>query len=176
MTATLISSVMVSRRRWLLTASSDEGLPTYRWWLRGELIRTSASTTLEVSTADDDVPFIQVRDDDVPPSQADHPGRIRLYWHSDSRASRFRVEQFIGAAWVVIQRLSDDGRREFNWHSGWMEDAETRRYRVVAEDAGGNDSTVVPDVAVTIVRPPDVPVWSPIRNGDETLTIGATNA
>lgn len=171
MTATLTSLVHLGRDAWRATAASDAATPVYRWWYRGELVRTGPAE-IEIAARGGEVPHVEVRDTDDPPSQADHPGRLTLQWYAapGGDARRFDIERWTGTSWTLVARLADDGRGHYTVRTDWLASLAEHRYRVRGFDSIGRAATVA-ELTARIVRHPTVPRWRAERQGDATVRL-----
>lgn len=131
-------------------------------WQDGRLVATTTKREVQVQLSPGEKVKIQVFDSASDRPADGFPGRAFLEWYdpalygSPIAAAHYEVEEYVGSAWVLRQRIQDDGRGYYYWESRYLEDCTTHQFRVTAIAASGAESPVL-EHAVLMVRYPDPP-------------------
>ena len=161
---------------WRLSWTSDLPGATFYVYRDGVLIATTTGGSIIVTVEAGETPLIEVYDDASTSPMESHPGRIMLAWCASSgspEVNYYRVDEYIGAAWVERARLRDDGRGYFTWRSRQLEDCTSHQFRIVP--VGDNANEGAADTrTILMVRHPDPPevsyTWD---SGTRTITVSA---
>ena len=79
-----------------------------------------------------------------------------LQWRGNTVAVKYRVDQYVGAAWVELGIVKESGLGYYQYPTVVQADGATATYRVVAVDSEGNESDAAQLSRFTI-RHPDPP-------------------
>ena len=170
MTVTLTSQRRTGPDTWRVEWASDLPSPTFYIWrdARFAYATRAASGLFRVTPGIQLV--VDVLDTPAPPAAA-FPGTMRLEWYSGGAAvARYRVEEWIGGAWVPRQILTNQGQWYYAWTSRFLEDCQSHRFRVVPVGVNSNDGAPVVTDGY-LVRRPDIPKAVFAANPDHSLTL-----
>jgi len=135
---------------------------TLRVYVAGRLylnafVSADGTFEFEVNVGNATSPFVEVLDEACLRPEYAYPGQWDLHWYwSQPDASSFRVEQFVGAAWVEKGTVPYYVDGYFTWRTPWLADVTVHQFRVVAITIGGLEALPIPFTA-EMVRHPDVP-------------------
>ena len=147
-------------KAWRLRWSSTESDPTYRVFRDGVLVLTTPLEQMTATVEAGETPVFEVFDDTTSQPQAAFGGRLTLAWYGAAAVDHYRVEEYVGAAWTLRDKIRDTGHGsgwQVRWTTRWLEDATTHQFRIVAIGDNGNATTVSTWSAV-MVRHPNPPV------------------
>lgn len=150
---TELIDVNTIRANWSSTLS-----PPVSYWIYVNGVQKAAAVSYE--TMDFQVPtgtkvYLEIFDTishTAAPVQFDS---IFLRWYHTVDADAYRIEEYVGAAWVIRGYVSDGGEWFFDWGSRELEDETTHRFRVVPR-LKGEDGTGQ-EFYFFMVRQPDPP-------------------
>lgn len=155
MAVTIESITQVGKQSFKLVYSSDlGGTPTFYIYLDGILVALTIRTNHIISISPDEQVMIEILDTTDAPSQV-FPGKIRLCWFAVDSANYYHVDEYIDSVWTERARI-DDNSGYMNFDSRFVEDGQNHRFRIVAVDSSGNESTAA-ELIVLCVRHPDGP-------------------
>lgn len=138
-----------------VVAVSDDGTPSFRWYLDGRLIEISPVGTRVFTVPLDEILFIEVLDDDTPPRRA-WPAYILLQWRAVTGAAEYRVEESIASVWTARATIRERGTAYYSWRTRALEDGTVHAFRIIPVGTNGNDGTALAR-SVLMVRRPDPP-------------------
>ena len=156
MAVTINAPEQVAARTWRVSWSSSLPTPTFWVYRDGELATITQQTSILLFAEAGESVVIDVVDDEDDVLPVVFPGRATLSWTAVANAAGYRVEEYIGAAWVVRTTVYDRGEACFTWSSRCLEDGATHQFRVVPVGANGNDGTPL-TFSLLMARHPDVP-------------------
>lgn len=157
MAITSLSLTRVSTFSVRLSFASDLGTPTFYVWKDGRFYASTTAATLIVPVPEGSYPVFDVFDDAADQPTWTLPDTLLLQWAGlGSSAASYRVEQYVGAAWVTRSIEPERGRAYYQWRSPRLADQTACQFRVVAVGPDGNE-TVSATYAATMVRQPDPP-------------------
>lgn len=152
---TIESLTRIGLYSWLLKYSSDLEDPWFYIYLDGVLIAETQQTAYNIAISMDEGSVIEVLDDpDIQPMQI-FPGKVRLGWFFVAGTDYYRIDEYIGSAWVARYRMPENNGY-LSWRSRFLEDGQTHIFRVVPVGTNGNEGTAR-QFAVLMCRRPDVP-------------------
>jgi len=139
-----------------LTWQSDAEDPTFYVYRDGVLIATTKQRSMMFSGQAGEQVVVEVLDDADGIPVAAYPGRVWLRWKPSTDTAKYRVEEYVGAAWTARASILHDGRLRYTFRTRYLEDSTTHLFRVVPVGENGNDGT--PKTwSVLCIRHPDVP-------------------
>jgi hypothetical protein len=101
------------------------------------------------------------------------PGRATLNWRAKTDANKYRIEEYVSAAWTERITINSNGSGSYVWTSRYLEDVTTHQFRIIPIDASGNDGTAL-TFSMYLARVPDVPlVTYTYDSGTGKVTIAA---
>jgi len=156
MTVTLETAQRTGTRTWRLSWSSGLSDPTFYVYRDGELVGSTAQTSMDFLVDAGDSLVVEVLDDPDALPVAGYPARLLLAWGQVDNAEAYRVEEYIGSAWVLRAKVQDRGNQCFTWKSRPLEDCTSHQFRVVPVGDNANLGTALA-LTVLMVRHPDVP-------------------
>ena len=143
----------------LLTATSDQSSPSYRWWVDGLHVATTTAGTLELSVSG------QARVDCY--DDATEPGTLparRVVWFTrgGGDVARVRLEQSDdgGSTWSELAEFGAGSSWSWEITTPRLDDLTSYLWRAVPVDAAGNDGTAREGLSELVLRTPDAPTWS----------------
>lgn len=174
MTVTMHTPTRVGPNAWRLRWESDVGgTPIYRVYRNGRCIQTGPRNCCTVSMQADESGTIEVLDDADAVPAAIPRVRMRLLWDAVTGTARYRVQRYVGAAWVTEVEIRAGDRTNYEYLTPPLEDVTDHQYRVVPIGENGNEGTPA-TVTVTMVRNPDPPVVTmEYASGTGLVTIAA---
>lgn len=151
------------------------GTAPYRLYRYGRLLADDTldgtiideATTNNTSRVFDDgdayePPQLEVLDstDSQTPDNILYPAYLALQWHEAPEAHQYRVDRYIGAAWVAQQYVPADDRGYYVYETPPLTDGETYIYRIVPLTETGDELQSVTYTVdfVTIPEPPEVSI------------------
>ena len=152
MAITSISIESLGEFTWLVSWTADGSGPFYLW-VNGTLAEVTYATSALIPAQDGDSVLVDVLDTTAQPADT-FPSRLTLGWYAVAGAQRYRIEEYVGAAWTARAKVRDDGLGYFTWRSRVLEDGETHQFRIIPE--GNVDGTAV-SFSALMVRHPDAP-------------------
>lgn len=155
MTVTITSIIQTDRRNVRIGYESDQSKPVYRVYRDGRQIARTRASEFDVPHEPGDQVQIEVRDDAATPEPC-NAGRAWLTWIGAAGTQKYRIEEQVGAEWIVRALVPHHGRRQHRWRTRFLEDGQTHQFRVVPIGENGNDGDAV-SLPIKIVRRPDVP-------------------
>jgi len=175
MAATITSITKTGYSSWLFTWTGTE--PFYVW-RDGVLVLDGVSDTETIieGTDAEEPPAIQVLDstetDD--PLTVAYPPFGLLQWRGDAAVSYYRVDRYVGAAWVTYITVGESGDGGYySAKTPALVDAVAAQWRIIAVDSVGNESEPLP-FTFSITKHPDPPVIDmSYSDGTGLLTIEA---
>lgn len=172
MSVTFAQPVRVGPNSFRFRWSSDADAPVYRVHKAGVFQFATETNHATFTFQQGETPAIEVLDGTEPiAAAAEAP--VELMWARDEGAAKYRIEEFVGAAWVV-RAVRDAGISGMEHYSTQpLADATSTQFRVTPISAGGIEGTPQA-VTATINRHPDPPdVTFAYDNGTNTVTIAA---
>lgn len=175
MAVTILTSNRNSIGEWVLTFESDETTPvTFYVYLDGILSDVIRSTTgygeFRTWVAPNENTVLEILDKNCLAQHA-FPPRFTLNWLAISTADRYRIDRYVGAAWVEQDTVREVGQLSYTYLTVKLEDETTHQFRIVPVDANGIDGTAL-SFTKLMVRHPDVPALN-LSLGGNVLTISA---
>jgi len=156
MAVTIEKPIRIGPRAALLKYSSDlGGAPTFYIYVDGILVAQTTATEFTLAVNPDETYVVEILDDaDAEPMQR-FPGKARLGWFFVEGVDYYRVDEYIGDAWVERIRMPDnDGYMK--WESRFLEDGQIHLFRITPVGTDDNEGTAK-EFSVLIVRRPDSP-------------------
>lgn len=152
---TIESLTKIGLYSWKLKFSSELEEPTFYIYLDGNLIAETEQTEYDIAINVDEGSVIEILDNaDEQPMQI-FPGRLRLGWFFVEGTDYYRIDEYVGAAWVERYRMPENNGF-LQWRSRFLEDGQTHIFRIVPVGTNGNEGTAK-QFAVLMCRRPDVP-------------------
>ena len=147
--------------------SGLSGTIYYHWYLDGSLVASTEVPTWTFFVEAAEQLRVEVKDtndpdyDTVANAPAGYPARRTLEWvrSLDTTTDRYRIEQRLDAgSWTTIGLMPVDSTAwTYRWLTPRLTDLGSYEWRVVPQDAAGNDGTALALDAETVVRTPDAP-------------------
>ena len=111
----------------------------------------TAATTIEP-------PVVEVLDanDSSTPETLLHPGRAILQWRGQAVAVHYRIEEFVGAAWVAREEVPETGSGYLQFTTTFLDDVTSALWRIIPVDEFLNEGSPAA-FDIFIVRRPDAP-------------------
>lgn len=149
----------VSERRgpttWYFEWTSDAAPPiSYRIFIDGVLVETTTRASRVVMAIGGSIGF-EVLDDLSDPIEV-HPGGLLFTIQTDVDVAKYRIEQFVDAAWVTRRTFINVGESYFSHLTPVLADDTTHLFRIMPVNAAGIDGTPK-EISAHVVRIPDVP-------------------
>lgn len=159
MTVTIQEPQQVGPNTWRLFWSSDEDDPTYRIYVNG---RSRPSTQAEhgdfpMNYFEGESAVVDVLDDAVTRPKGIIAARTLLSWDDVSGVETYRVERYVGGAWVVVKEIAADQDRYHYWTPALAGGITTHDFRVTSIGENRNEATPTV-VNVLTTRHPDPPI------------------
>jgi hypothetical protein len=146
---------------------------TFRIYREGLQIHSYVSSTSSgevlLPIGPGETPFIEVLDDNCAIPTLAFPGSMLLNWLETENASTYSIQEYIDGDWEE-QRSFTAGLGAYNFQTRWLEDCTDNDFRVVPQDAAGNDGTPL-TFHVYQVRHPDPPEVEYSFNPNGTFTV-----
>jgi hypothetical protein len=172
MSVTMAPITRLSSSWWLASWSVSTPGATCHVYFQGKLVRSSPQTSIRVESETE--PLVEVFDAlPAAPVQLAHPGRVVLAWNAVAGAVKYRVEERVGESWLSRGHVLPATGGYHRWESRFLADAATGRFRVVAVNASGEESTAL-ERQYLVVRHPDAPAVA-LSVASGTLTVGASS-
>ena len=171
MAVTMAEPQRLDRGAWRFSWSSDLPDPTFRVTCNGQLLDTTAATSLVLHAEAGETLLVEVRDDEGDPAEA-WPSRFTLVWYRVDGAAAYRVDELVGASWIQRAQVADDGRTSFRWRTRPLEDCAVHHFRIVPLGENGNEGSALA-LSLFMVHHPDPPQVSYAYNASNrkvTLT------
>jgi hypothetical protein len=175
MTVTMNPAKRMGGNSWWLSWSSDLTDPTfYIYDLSGNgLLSTTKETGMLVICEAGESRVIEVRDAVWANVPRGFPGRLDLFWYATADTAHYRIEEYVGSAWALVGKQTDDGAGHWTWRTRFLEDITTHQFRIVPVGTNGNSGTAK-TWSVLMVRHPDPPqVTFAYDEDDGTVAIAA---
>lgn len=154
------------RVEWTVTPAAS-----VRVFQNGELITSGLLTEWVFTVTPGGSLFVEVLDDPNQVPLAWYDDRAMLVWEGDADVAKYRIEEFIDAAWTTRQTVENLGEPWFRWRTRRLEDEATHQFRVTPIGLQGAEAE--PELfTATMARYPDRPdvTWS-YDDGAGELTI-----
>jgi hypothetical protein len=145
------------------TATSGLADPTYRWWLAGELVLTTAANVFYFHVDIGESVQLDVYDDATVPA-ATFPCRDTFQWEHADGSDYYEILEYVGAAWVVRGITRDIGQWIFRWKSRVLEDCTSHQFRV--RSMGIYSTGEYKTFSAYMIRNPDHPQYTPSLDPD----------
>jgi hypothetical protein len=155
MAITSVTQTIIGPNMVRVTWASDDPTPLFRIWRDGLLVATTTATYMDFYLEAGENMVLDVYDDTTVPSAA-FPGRMVLFWYHVAGAEKYRIEEYIAAAWVAQRTILDDGKGSFTYTTRFLEDGQYHKFRVVPVGTNGNDGLPI-ERRMLVVRHPSVP-------------------
>ncbi len=98
-----------------------------------------------------------------------YPAKAILQWRGYHLATTYRIDKYIGSAWVQQDTILEDGRGYYRYTAPISDDSVSNEiYRVVTIDATGSETSS--SIAPFIVRNPSIPTLTSVSYDDMTGT------
>jgi hypothetical protein len=154
-----VTFLEVTRRgpaAWYLRWSSSLPSPVYRVLLDGQLYAETSQESMVVGVTPGEQVMFEVLDDPGAVPAVAYPGKALLQWERVEGAEKYRVEQWVGSAWVALRTVLDTGEAVLTHQTGWLADLTEHRFRVAPVGENAVDGTAR-EFAIAMVRKPDAP-------------------
>lgn len=157
MTVTINSINRISSEAVQIKYSSDLSNPVFFIYIDGELYDTTEAASAIIRINPGESPVISIIDSLIPGEiPAYYPKYAALTWWYLNGAVEYRIEEYIGSAWVVRDTIPENGKGYYLWKSRVLEDCVSHSFRVIPVDEKGNDGTAQ-EFEILMVRIPDEP-------------------
>lgn len=172
---TIESITRLSARTWRLAYSSDQGDPVYTIRVGGEIAATTRLGEYVLTLVDgSERPLVEITDGSEAGTERAWPTRMTLAWYASLATDHYRVEQFIGAAWTLIDTVRALGEQTyFEYRTAPLADVTTHQFRIIPVGTNGNQGTAR-EYSALMVRHPDPPAVNfALDESDNTVDITA---
>jgi hypothetical protein len=144
---------------------------------RGIVLRDleSDETEYRVSNSDADEPppleLFNTSTGDITTTSLNHSPRATLQWRGLTTARRYKVQQYVDAAWTTIGHQFETGCGYYHWLTDPLADATTHQFRVVIVDERGYEGDPIPFDFFMCCHPasPDIVMTYDSGTGDVTV-------
>jgi hypothetical protein len=141
-----------------LTFTSGLVSPTFYVWRDGTLIATTANGFYDALLSPAQYPTFAVFDDAAAVPTNRFPDHVDVQWLTGgSSIAHYRVEQLVGAAWLLRARITESGKGYYHWLSSRLADDSTPQFRVKAVSALNAAESIAASLSMLFVRYPDPP-------------------
>jgi len=152
---TLQAPVRIGSKSWQINFSSGLSDPRFYIYVDGELVAETKQTSYVIAREPGTSFMVEVLDSSSDLPLQVFPGNLRLCWYKVENAEEYRVDEYVGAAWVSRKRYrGTNGYLQFE--SRFLEDGQNHTFRIVPIGADGNEGTAK-QFQILMVRHPDVP-------------------
>jgi hypothetical protein len=170
MAVTLISQKQLSANSWSITFDSSLPNPTFYIYQNGLLLQTTQAKTATFNVSAGAKLLVEILDDANQRPSFVYSGVALLGWYATANTASYRIEEWTGSAWVVIDTLPDIGSWWLSWTTPYLPDCQSYQFRITPLGKNGNAGT--PKIfAGFMVRIPDAPSNTFTLNTDSTVTI-----
>lgn len=183
MSITNITTQRIGQTTIVTAVSGLGGMVYFHWYVDGAYVGVSQAGTRSFAVAAGEQSRIEVIDtvdpdfDALAAPPAAFPARFSLHWIRSPAADvrEYRINQYDGATWSEIARVAhDDAAWEYVFITPRLTDLRTYRFEVVPLDPAGNPATVIPLLQELVVRLPDAPNFTALRDaGTQKITFTA---
>jgi hypothetical protein len=101
-------------------------------------------------------PVVEVLDVSTDVAEEGFPDHLVLGWTVASDAAYYRIEQYVGAAWVAVATVAASTDPWQSYATVALADETSHQFRVIPIDAAGNDGTATAFTKL-LVRYPEIP-------------------
>lgn len=123
-------------------------------------------------TDEEEPPVLEVYDSTETSATSElYPPWYVLQWRGSTAVKQYRVEQYVGSAWVTLGSLRENGSGYYQYPTEAQQDVTTIQFRVIAIDIEGNESEAA-TLSVFNIRHPDPPRVS-MSYGGGSVTVSA---
>lgn len=172
MAVTFQNPIAVGSNAFELRWSSDKAGPTYRVFRNGKLIAVQRSSRIVLTMERDQHDLVDVLDDGAQPAPVAAPSVVRVLFGPVAGAASYRVERFVGAAWVQQTTIAETGKGQYRHVTTPLPDADAASFRVIAVAPNGEATPV--SGSITVHRIPDAPrVTATFNTTNRTVLIAA---
>lgn len=170
MAVTIQDPVAVGHDAFEVRWTSDLTDPLYRVFRNGVLIAVQRCEGIVVTASVDQHDTIVVSDDQTEPAPRIATPTLQVAFLPVAGADSYRLERFIGAAWVQQTTIKETGATQYRHFTDPLPDAGSTQFRMTAIGTA-NEATPLTGTVAT-ARVPDVPdVSSTFNAGPNTVTI-----
>ncbi len=158
MAVTIQTPVQVGPNTWRLFWTSSLSTPTYQIFGDGQYVATTTGEHRDfpLNVVDGESALVEILDSATVPATTAMGARATISWDDVATAARYRVEQFVGAAWVVVKELIADQTRYHFITPTLAGTATAHQFRVTAIGVNGNEATAA-TINILSTRHPDPP-------------------
>jgi len=153
------------------------GMAPFDVWMHGEKVIDQSDSAMFVaeSPLSPGHAAIEVRDADSigEPESLQFSPRLRLQWRGQRDAAYYLIQRYDGSAWETRQIAVETGRGYYRFSTTAEADGATVQWRVVAEDAEGNQGEVAGLTRMVVCNPVAAAVVGTYDDGTGDLTIAA---
>ena len=102
---------------------------------------TNDTTRIFIDGTEYEPPMLEVLDstDSYTPDNVLYPAYLILQWREAANAVQYRVDRYVGAAWVRQQYITASNAGYYTYETPALIDGESYQYRVVPINAAGDD-------------------------------------
>lgn len=132
-------------------------------------------TSIIVEGADaEEPPVLEVYDSTETSATSElYPPWYVLQWRGSTAVEQYRVEQYVGAAWVALGSIRENGSGYYQYPTEAQTDVTTIQFRVIAIDSEANESEAA-TLSVFNIRHPDPPrISMAYAGGNVTVSVRA---
>ena len=139
------------------------------------LYESTDLTEITLASSGGRVPAIEVFDSTettLIPEGLLYPAKAILQWRGYQLATLYRIDKYIGAAWVEQDTIIEDGRGYYRYTSPVADDSISQEiFRIVTIDATGSETAS--SITPLIIRNPmpPLPLADEISYDSDTLTV-----
>jgi len=175
MTVTMNPPENVGGNSWRFSWSSDQDDPTFYVYdlSEGGLLDTTKGTSITITLEPGESRVLEVTEEELAAVPRGYPSRLLLYWYGPAGTSYYKVEEYVGAAWVTRARIYDRGQGHFTWRTRPLEDVTTHQFRIVPVGTNGNEGTPVTWSALMVTHPAPPEVDYAYSSGTGKVTVSA---
>ena len=155
MAVTINKPVNTGGNTWLLVWSSGLEDPVFHVYRDGLFLYSTSRTSGVFVARPSDTLVIEVRDDAAIAETAAETA-VDFSWQAVSGADKYRVEEYVDAAWVPRVIIADEGLESHRYRTARLGDGTTQQFRVTPIATDGNEGTPS-TFNVAIARIPDPP-------------------
>jgi len=180
---TSITTQRIGQTTIVTAVSGLSGTVYFHWYLDGAYVGVSQAGTRAFAVPSGEQARIEVIDtldpdfDPLAAAPAAFPARYTIHWIRSLAADvrEYQINQNDGVTNSEIARVPhDDAAWDYTFITPRLDDLTTYTFQVVPMDAAGNAATVIPLLQELVVRVPDAPDFTAVRDvGTQKITFAA---